>query len=72
MAREFRILAVGNAPYRPPINAKMSVRGKGTRSIKGVTSKSAAICGCCGDKINIGEQYFFLDFPCCLGCAKYE
>jgi len=72
MRQSFKIIAVGNTAYNPPVEAKISIRGKGRRSALGFVSKSAAICGCCGCKIAVGEQYFFLDFPCCLGCAKYE
>ena len=29
-------------------------------------------CGHCYGKIEIGEQYFMMNYAVCLGCAKYE
>lgn len=70
MANTFKVSAIGGVQIYPPEQWPMSVRGK--RGPNGAVSKTSAICACCGDKILVGEQYFFINFPVCLGCCKYE
>ena len=57
----YRITKIGDQVLGSPTYAKMSIRTNG-----------AAYCGGCGDKINRGEQYFMVNYPVCLGCAKYD
>ena len=57
----FKIIGVGLQKFDKPAYCRMSIRTNG-----------AAFCGGCGDKIERGEQYFMVNYPVCLGCAKYE
>lgn len=58
----YTITGIGpNIRVSPPEKRVMSVR-----------RQAAGRCGFCSDKIAIGEQYFMLNYPVCLGCAKYE
>ena len=70
MPQLFKVSAVGEIKIDPPESHPIHIRGR--RGPGESVSKTSAICACCGDKILAGEQYFFINFPVCLGCCKYE
>lgn len=68
----FKVTRVAGVYAAPPIHAPLMVRAFFGDYNNEHLVETATVCGSCGELIEIGEQYFILDEPYCLGCVEFE